>query len=181
MSDVNGTHVMVDIETLGQRPGNHVILSIAAVKFDSDGVHMQDLFDEEISKESCEKYGMESDGDTVEWWDKQDATYTEQGRPLGDVLRDFANWLPNRKFYIWSKGPSFDCAFLKEAYMQCDGVGEEPWKFWLERDVRTVEHVFEEEHGGSSPEPDDLDGTDHDPAYDVKKQALSVLISLRGT
>jgi len=96
MSDVNGTHVMVDIETLGQRPGNHVILSIAAVKFDSEGVHMQDLFDEEISKESCEKYGMESDEGTVEWWDKQDATYTEQGRPLGDVLRDFANWLPNR-------------------------------------------------------------------------------------
>lgn len=180
MPEINGTHVMVDIETLGQRPGNHVILSIAAVKFDSKGVHMEDIFHEEVSKESCEKYGMDSDEDTIGWWDRQEATYTEQGRSLGEVLRRFSDWLPNGRFYIWSKGPSFDCAFIKEAYMMCDEVGDEPWNFWLERDVRTAEHMFSEENDGASPEPDSLEGTDHDPTFDVKKQALSVLISFRG-
>lgn len=179
MSDVSGTHVMVDIETLGQDPGNHVILSIAAVKFDSDGIHMNNIFDEEISKESCENYNMVSDQETIEWWEKQDATYTKEGRPLAEVLKDFSNWLPNQRFHIWSKGPSFDCTFLKKAYKQC-GLGDEPWNFWMERDVRTAEHMFSEENDGSSPEPDDVEGTDHDPAYDVKKQALSVLISMRG-
>lgn len=181
MSEVNGTHIMVDIETLGQVPGDHIILSIAAVKFDSDGVYMNEMFHEEIDSESCKKYGMVSDEETEEWWSKQEASYTEQGRPLAEVLSEFSNWLPNGRFYIWSKGPSFDCSFLKKAYEECDKVGDEPWKFWLERDVRTAEHMFSNNNDGNSPVPEDLDGTDHDPSYDVKEQALSVLISLRGS
>jgi DNA polymerase III epsilon subunit-like protein len=178
MSEISGKHVMVDIETLGQDPGNHIILSIAAVKFDSEGVYTEDIFDEEISKKSCENYGMGSDQDTIDWWEEQEATYTEDGRPLPEVLKDFSDWLPDRRYKIWSKGPSFDCTFLKKAYKKC-GLGEEPWNFWLERDVRTAEDMFSRSTDGSSPEPN-LQGTDHDPAYDVKKQALSVLISLRG-
>lgn len=174
MGSLKQKHVMVDIETLGQSPG-YVILSIGAVTFDSEGIQRQ--FNEEISKESCEDYGMKIDEGTKEWWDKQDASYTEKGKPLPKVLQNFSDWLPSSEFKMWAKSPSFDCEFLKDAYSRC-GM-ETGWNYWEERDVRTAEEFFSHATDGKSPEPDKLEGTDHEPLYDAKKQALSVLISKR--
>lgn len=178
MTEIDGIHVMLDIETLGTDPGNDVILSMAAVKFDSEAIYEGDTFYEEISTKSCNEYDMgNEDEDTKDWWENNEATYTRDGRPLPEVLRKFSKWTPNGSYYLWSKGPSFDCAFIQKAYNKCESVDKKPWKFWNERDVRTREYTFELNHNGSSPEPDSLEGTDHDPVYDVKKQALGVQIS----
>ena len=174
MSDsLDGTHVMVDIETMGKTPG-HAVLSIGAVIFDSEGI--QGEFSEEISLESCMDNDMDIDDDTLDWLENQDASFTVEGRPLEDVLQHFSSWLPNGRYKVWAKSPSFDCKFLKDAYGRC-GM-DIPWAFWEQRDVRTAEEFFSYLTGQKEPEPD-IEGTAHDPLYDAKQQALSVLISQR--
>ena len=174
MTNLNTTHVMVDIETMGKTPG-HAILSIGAVTFDSNGIHRE--FNREISLESCyHEYNMKIDDETVDWIEDQDASFTVEGEPLPDVLETFSEWLPDRNYKIWANSPSFDCRFLKDAYSRCGMKAQ--WNFWDQRDVRTAEEFFSYITGENSPEPD-LDGNDHDPLYDAKKQALSVLIAQR--
>lgn len=167
------THVMVDIETMGQTPG-HAILSIGAVTFDSNGIH--DEFNEKISLESCMDYDMKIDDDTIDWLEDQNASFTVEGKPLPKVLKQFSDWLPSQNYKVWAKSPSFDCRFLRDAYSRCGMEAE--WNFWEQRDVRTAEEFFSYITGEDSPEPD-LEGYDHDPLYDAKKQALSVLIAQR--
>lgn len=174
MTSPNTTHVMVDIETMGKTPG-HAILSIGAVTFDSDGIHRE--FDEKISLKSCYlDYNMDVDDDTIDWLEDQDASFTVEGKPLPEVLESFSKWLPGGRYKIWAKSPSFDCRFLKDAYARC-GMNAE-WNFWDQRDVRTAEEFFSYMTGGGSPEPE-LEGNAHDPLFDAKKQALSVLIAQR--
>lgn len=61
-------HVMVDLETLGTKPGS-VILSIGAVTFDLDGSGRDGrTFYQRVNIQSCLDAGMTVDGDTVEWW-----------------------------------------------------------------------------------------------------------------
>lgn len=173
MPSLNTMHVMVDIETMGKTPG-HAILSIGAVTFDSKGIHSE--FEERISLESCLEYDMEIDDDTIDWLEDQDANFTVEGRPLPEVLQDFSQWLPNSNYKVWANSPSFDCNFLKDAYSRC-GM-DLPWNFWEQRDVRTAEEFFSYVSDGSSPNPD-IDGNPHNPLYDAKEQALTVLMSQR--
>lgn len=170
------THVMVDIETTGQTVG-HAILSIGAVKFDADGVYTNQSFEKEISLESCcLDYGMKIDDGTVNWIEKQDASFSADGVPLEQALRDLTDWLPDGQYKIWANSPSFDCNFLEDAYRRC-GMDSD-WNYWEQRDVRTAEEFYYYLTGENSPDPK-IEGNDHDPVYDAKKQALSVLMSMR--
>jgi hypothetical protein len=173
MSGSDTTHVMVDIETLGKTPG-HAILSIGAVIFDSDGIHSE--FGEKIDLESCVDRGMDIDDDTIDWLENQDASFTVDGKPLPEVLQKFSSWLPNGKYKVWAKSPSFDCKFLRDAYSRCDL--DVPWSFWEQRDVRTAEEFFSYVTEEKSPNPG-IPGEPHDPVYDAKEQALSVLMARR--
>jgi len=62
--------IMVDIETLGTDPGA-AIVSIGAVRFsttnDAAGAIEAEFF-ESVALESCDAYGLDIDGSTVEWW-----------------------------------------------------------------------------------------------------------------
>jgi len=134
-------HVMVDIETLGTKPGS-VILSIGACRFDESGIGERfyrpiDVFDSLMA-------GLTINPETVEWWQARDAAAKGALRPalpLLEALHAFAGFVVARPStdpprLVWAKGPDFDLVLLGAAY---DAVGgPRPWKYNATRDVRTI-------------------------------------------
>jgi hypothetical protein len=146
------TEVMMDLETLSVRP-HAVILVIGAIKFNrgqtwdtninEKTLEKLDTFYVRIKIESCEKVGLHTDISTQKWWGEQedDVKYEALSNPdrvsLKKALTKFAEWYgKNPRQKIWGNGSSFDCSILGEAYKRC-GL-DIPWKFWLERDLRTM-------------------------------------------
>lgn len=146
------SEVMMDLETLSVRP-NATILIIGAIKFnrgetwseqvDEKGLKKLDYFYVRIKLDSCKSIGMHIDPATQKWWDEQETSvkYEALANPdrvtISTALRSFSKWFGNNpRTKIWGNGSSFDCTILGEAYKLC-GM-EKPWKFWLERDLRTI-------------------------------------------
>ncbi len=137
-------NVMLDIETLGTRPGC-VILSIGAVEFD---VHhgLGREFYVEISQYSSRYAGFTSDQDTMDWWDKQDQgargviERTGHGGEMPhQAFRKFNEWLPEDPL-VWGNGAAFDNAILIEAYAR-SGI-KPAWSFLQDRCYRTLKNLF---------------------------------------
>ena len=131
---------MIDIETLGTRPGS-VILSIGAVEFDvHDGLGRE--FYVEISRYSSEHAGFRTDQATLDWWSKQEGeaqTLLERtgrgGLMPHRALIELQNWLPPDPL-VWGCGAAFDNAMIAEA---CAIVGRPPaWSFRNDRCYRTL-------------------------------------------
>lgn len=133
--------IMLDIETLGTRPGSK-ILSIGAVKFDLEHEVFTDSYSLKISRD--DKRFVE-DPDTLQWWDKQDP-FTKRMTFGGTTsyelsLEVFNKWITRvtenyktREF--WCKGASFDFPLLEFAY-RITGVPV-PWKYCEQRCLRTL-------------------------------------------
>ena len=142
------THVMLDLETVGTRPGS-TILSIGAVEFGPTGIGPAE-FHVIINRRSCKNAGLVEDDDTVAWWDRQtpDARRTldaaTAGKPLETMplamaLASFDTWL-NRGLggdvAVYGNGASFDNALLAEAYIR---TGHAPaWHYRRDRCYRTL-------------------------------------------
>lgn len=137
--------VMIDLETLGNRP-NAPIVTVGACFFDPMSGEIGDKFYRKIDMVDSMRFGS-ADGDTVRWWLKQDqAAQAElvKGKDLlADVLRDFsAFYNRGHDAAVWGNGPTFDITILEYAYGKC--LGEKaPWPFWNIRDVRTVVQLAE--------------------------------------
>lgn len=137
------THVMIDLETLGTRPGS-VIVSIGAVVFDERGVQRDRSFEARIDIDSSLEAGLTVDGSTIEWWMRREPSAREvfrcQGDPLSAVLARFWTWLdniPEAELYVWGNGASFDLALLAEAFRRAR-YPKLPWRFTNERCYRTL-------------------------------------------
>jgi hypothetical protein len=127
---------MLDIETLGTRPGA-VVLSAALVRF-SDEAHVQI----NLRVDEQQALGLTIDPDTHAWWGTQDplawAKATENPQPLSVALPYIASWIAwaGPDPLIWAHGASFDGPLLEEVYRRA-GVAC-PWRFWSLRDTRTL-------------------------------------------
>lgn len=163
-------HVMIDLETLGIGPGHHIV-SIGAVAFDTQGLdpytfyglvdvdHDADMFKFNLS--------------TIAWWGDQSP---EVRRALADtairytypkMLEMLSDWFKKHNAkYVWSHGLSFDVAMLNYAYSKLGMAA--PWKFWDERDTRTVFDI-------SGIAPNRASGTHHNALDDAKTQAIAVI------
>jgi hypothetical protein len=161
------TRVMVDLETLGKRPGA-IIFAIGAVKF-GDG-QILDTFYQRIDPYSCERLGLKMDVDTVLWWLKQsDAARAEvllPGRPLPEVLSEFSTWVGDREAEMWGNGATFDNSLLVAAY-ECIPLPV-PWKFVNDRCFRTARSLHPER-------PFVRAGTKHNALDDARSQALHLM------
>ena len=134
-------HVMLDLETLGTKPGC-VILSIGACVFDprTGPIDLEHFYttlniDEQIQN------GHAVDSSTEEWWKNQNQAAWDQAtkdpKPVKESLINFTKWwASNRGTYIWSQGSNFDGPLI-EALFHSFGLLE-PWKFYNTRDTRTV-------------------------------------------
>jgi len=164
------TDVMIDIETLGRDPGA-AIASVGAVRFDHDDGVDEEFF-ESVSLADCQQNGLEIDAETVTWWLNQPATAREQlhgGRDLDSALRRLSEFV-NSAEQIWANSPAFDCVILREAFK---AVGREcPWRYFRERDYRTVREVRAFDDG-------DVDGVEHNAVDDARNQAECLVAALQ--
>jgi hypothetical protein len=133
--------VMLDLETLGTRPGC-VILTLGAVKFDpyslkepGPGIYFRVDVDEQTA------LGREVQEDTLNWWisqadDIREEDLGENDRVSLDTLyRDLNRFLVGAN-NIWAQGPLFDFAILENLYRQMGWPT--PWQYWQIRDSRTL-------------------------------------------
>lgn len=170
--------VMLDLETLGTRPGS-VIISIGAVFFDPRSGELGKEFHEVIDADSSLYYGFTSDPETIEWWEKQSdeakATYNlalrrddDLGESIATSLTNFTSWLGEenqlKNVRVWGNGAAFDNALLSAAYHRL-GLNV-PWRFTNDRCFRTLKSLF----GANGVEPTNR-GVKHNALEDAKHQA----------
>jgi len=149
--DLNLDHVMVDIETLGDR-SNSVILSIGAVEFDMEKAQLAEdggwgeKFYEIINIQSCLDAGLKVTGGTISWWMSQSEKAKKEAfkgkTSIEDTLIKFAKFISRKKYYVWSNGLRFDISLLEDAYRTLNMIV--PWDFHYEKDVRTLAGFFPE-------------------------------------
>lgn len=151
-------NVMLDLESLGQEPGN-VIVTLSAVQFDIATGNIGKVFNESINIQDSIKHGLTIDPSTVMWWmtqnedaRKQFAETQNNPDTLAEVLYKFDTWLNHlphsflrelyRKddIYMWGRGPRFDMGLLSYAY-KLIGYNSTPWDFRKEKCVRTYESI----------------------------------------
>lgn len=133
--------LMLDLETLGTRPGC-VILTIGAVLFDpyslkepGPGIYMRVDADEQIAQ------GREVQEDTLQWWmnqadDIREEALGESGRVSVEQMYRELNKICVGVQNIWAQGPVFDIAILENIYRQYGWPT--PWQFWQISDSRTL-------------------------------------------
>ncbi|HDF2343774.1 TPA: 3'-5' exoribonuclease [Morganella morganii] len=138
-------HLMIDLETMGNKPDS-AIVAIAAVPFDMvSGVTDDALFYEVIDLRSSEKYGGSIDADTVLWWlGKSENARCEitNSTKMIDLpvaltrLNSFTFEFCEERVQVWGNGSNFDNVILRTAYENCE---INPfWRHWNDRDVRTI-------------------------------------------
>jgi len=197
-------NVMIDLESLGQEPGN-VIVTLSAVQFDITTGDIGKVFHESISIEDSLKEGLTIDPSTVMWWMTQNENarmqmVETQNNPdsLVEVLNKFATWLNHlphatvRELYrksdivMWGRGPRFDMGLLSYAY-KLIGYKKTPWDFRKERCVRTYESIcpdikIEYDKNRIGVLHNGVDDAKHEIKYVVKiQQFINNLINLDKT
>ena len=133
--------VMLDIETLGTRPGC-VILTIGAVKFEptnfnepGPGLYLRPDVQGQMDM------GREVQEDTLLWWEQQaedvreEALSDDNRQDLIEVTKEINRFLVGVN-NIWCQGPAFDMVILESFYR--DMNQPTPWNFWQVRDSRTL-------------------------------------------
>lgn len=180
--DVHGrmAHIMVDLETRGQRPGC-AILSIGAVAFDPNRNLLGDRFHAVVNTADCHRYGLTDDDGTMAWWDKQKpearqildlAAASDTKLPVAlDAFSAFVREQAKGEARVWGNGADFDQPILVACYGATDR--DPPWKFWNSRCFRTLKNLTR------VPAPERL-GVHHNALDDAVFQATHALTILQG-
>lgn len=138
-------HIMLDLETMGTRPGAPIV-AIGAVAFDLARGTIGPEFEVRITLQANLDAGLRPEASTIEWWLKQseDArrqTFEGQRFDLRTALEQLGFWLRRHteNVQVWGNGASFDNALLAEAYVRC-GI-DTPWHYWNDRCYRTAKNL----------------------------------------
>jgi hypothetical protein len=179
--------VMLDLETLGTKPGCPV-LSIGAVFFNRQtGLLGAEFYCAIYSKDQAAR-GLVASADTIAWWKEQSAEArtviqlagklaTSTRMPL--ALDQFTAFLESSKggiknVKIWGNGSDFDQPILSKCF---DVVGmKQPWEFWNNRCFRTMKAML--------PKPvvaAKRIGVYHNALDDAKTQAVYLLEALKAS
>jgi DNA polymerase III epsilon subunit-like protein len=164
---------MIDIETLGRKPGA-AVLSIGAVVFGATG--LGESFYSPVLLQSCIDVGLTIDPETVAWWMKQsdearEAAFRADAPPLPVVLLRFTEWFVAQQVRCpWCHGATFDVPILDAAYEACRLPA--PWKFYDVRDTRTLYDLV-------GVKVDRSNGTHHNALDDARAQAEAAAAAFR--
>lgn len=162
-------HVMIDLETLGTRPGC-AIASVGACVFSMKGIGNTFYGVVDIATTSM----LSIDASTVKWWFEQSheaqAVFRDPNmRPLIEVLKDFRKWFDdNGGVQVWGHGASFDAPILETAFYV--RALEPPFTFAEMRDTRTVYDL-------TGVYPDRSKGLHHHALHDAIVQAEAVIVA----
>lgn len=170
------THIMLDLETWGTRPGC-AVRSIGALEFDPATGETGLEFHRYIDDGACESVGLTRDPRTEAWWADQDEAarvqFNQAAMPLYEVVKTFDHWFCRvAAEYVWAHGASFDPPIWEAA---CVAVGKAaPWLFWNLRDTRTLFAL-----SGTDLRSIPRDGIHHDALDDCRHQAQAVALAYR--
>jgi hypothetical protein len=166
--------IMLDLETLGTRPGC-AILSIGAVFFSSTHEEWKGpTFYAPVNRLSCLAVGLHEDPATVAWWRGQgsEARVVLAAADLGAtpglaaVLDTFSAWVEanalSKDVQVWGNGADFDNPILSAAYVAA-GLPQ-PWGAYSGRCYRTLKALHTKEKLVRS-------GTHHNALDDAVSQA----------
>jgi hypothetical protein len=167
------THIMLDLETMGTKPGCQV-LSIGAVQFSPAGLGSD--FYIVLDTSSQREAGLVVDESTAAWWERQSPearrVFSDPSRvSLQGGLQAFGSWAlgvaPARKLRMWGDGSDFDNVVLAAAY----GAAKEsmPWEWWNNRCYRTLKNMRKD------IELESRVGTYHNALDDAKTQATHAI------
>ena len=173
------TDIMLDIETLGLKPGS-IVVSVGACVFDRHTGEIGEKLYAPISVNSCEKAGLIMEPQTVIWWMGQEKEARDAwmigARSLRQIAQEFYEWFRIAeegeeipldgsragRAAIWAQG---DMDFnVWGAAMESVAVAQ-PWAFWAQRDTRTVYDIC-----GFDAKSVDRDGTYHNALDDARHQ-----------
>lgn len=168
--------IMVDMETLGSRPGC-AILSIGAVAFDLKARTLGAEFHTLVSTASCRELGLREERGTREWWNRQSSdarAVLDQAASSEISLEEALDRLDAfcrahggaPRVRIWGNGADFDNAILADIYARLGRTP--PWRFWNSRCFRTYKSLVP----GLEPK---REGVHHDALDDARHQAAWAL------
>lgn len=173
---MNEKNVMLDLETLGTKPGCK-ILSIGAVVFNSGGVGEEQFY---IEIDRNKQNGLFEQDQTVKWWEEQSpdakgTLFNNKEVYLEQALLQFSHWLdvvnPDHPINIWGHGSDFDNVIIQEAYEHVKML--RPWSYGRNRCYKTLKRTLK------SIEPGKFLGIKHNALSDSIHQArhCSVLLN----
>ncbi|MHC5351661.1 3'-5' exonuclease [Metapseudomonas furukawaii] len=177
---INATHYAVDLETMGKGP-KAAIVSIGCVRVEQ-GQIAGGLY-HRIDLETAIAEGGEMDASTVQWWLRQsaearievDGTDTT-AVSLSFALHELAAFMAGGQsgpdeILVWGNGSSFDNVILRGAFER--SWLTVPWKFWNDRDLRTLLAIFPEAKTAVT-----FEGTKHHALDDARHEARQLCHAL---
>lgn len=147
-------HLMIDLETYGQKPGC-VILSLGACLFDpfahivgqpQIGPSFYVVFDRNEQMKQGNRFARDVNADTVEWWSKQSEeakkVFDEKQTPVDKAFDEFQEFLLQfgvepKDLQVWGNGADFDNVLLDDLYSWAD-TRIRPWGTYNNRCFRTL-------------------------------------------
>ena len=127
--------VHIDLETL-DTAHTAKVLSIGAACGDET---FYCEVDQALYPQDC---GFSASESTIDWWEKQGG-FKKTCEPVSPALAmsSFATWWErvtsvHQDYEVWANSPSFDCKIITYHFEQF--AYSLPWKYYMERDVRTV-------------------------------------------
>jgi hypothetical protein len=145
-------NIMLDLETLGTKPGC-VVLSIGAVSFDAERI--VDAFYVNIKPDDAQRCGLTIDASTVMWWMQQSkqarAAFNTGSMRVHEALINFNTWLLKQRpsvgdgrMKVWGNGASFDQPVLEAVYAAV-GIAN-PWQYRDCMCYRTLKNLVPDEN-----------------------------------
>jgi hypothetical protein len=177
-TDLTPVHIMLDIETMGTRPGA-AIVAIGACTF-GDGLNWvrRRQFRATITLDGQQQRGLHLDEATVTWWLRQSdaarqALTMEGGVQLGTALFQFNDFVNAARdvngeqspVRMWGNGANFDPPVIEAAYRAC--MIKPAWGFRDARCLRTLLDLAQVDMKAFRH------GTAHDALDDAMSQAFA--------
>ncbi len=127
--------MMLDLETLGTKPGA-AIVQIGACFFDRNSGAILEAFQRNVSIQSNFDIGLIAEANTLNWWlNKQDITWLTNPSSIIMALTSLAAFIKGRKVTVWSHS-AFDIPILNIAYTNT--ALRIPFDFRSTCDLRTL-------------------------------------------
>jgi len=165
---------MLDLETVGTRPGDGII-SVGVQLFDRKAGTLGPGYKMNLDIEQVLSMGFNATGGTLKFWMEQSEAATkaafENPMAVHQALQTFADILTddeggvNDEIKVWGNGAAFDNVLLREMYQRLGLL--EPWKFWNDRCFRTMKGELDPD---KNLQPEFV-GERHDALADATHQA----------